>query len=410
MNENDHDIRKFLNSARKVRLTAGEKRAQRRAVLEFVAEHPAREGVTARLAGSQSVVAAILAYLQSPIPTFMPIALAVLLIIVAGGGASFAAEGALPGDALYPVKVSFNEEVRAVLAISPKAKAEFELERLERRLDEAERLAAMGKLESEARIEIETRFETHAERARERITSLEFDDDIEAATEIGSNLEASLRAHERILKSLSSNIASGTEREVRPILDRVKEKRGQAAEARIKVETKVRAGASADVRAAAEGRLKAAEAKIAETKKFIASAGTRLNATATTSVNLRLADAERLVAAGKIDLEAGRFADAFNRFQQAHRIAQEAKLIAEAQQSLKIRLNLPSTLRDSETEEEIEIKIDDSEDDDDSDRNGSSRGGSANVKTQIRARGNSGNNSGSGTVSGAVNAQIQIGL
>jgi hypothetical protein len=215
MNENDHDIRKFLNSAREVRLTADEKRAQKRAVLEFITEHPIRESPTVRHIGSQSVAATILTYLRSPVPKFMPIALAILLMVVAGGGASFAAEGALPGDALYPVKVSFNEEVRAVLAISPKAKAEFELERLGRRLDEAERLAAMGELETETRTELEIRFEAHAESARERIISLEFENDIEAATELGSNLEASLRAHERILQSLVASIASSTEREVK---------------------------------------------------------------------------------------------------------------------------------------------------------------------------------------------------
>ena len=65
----------------------------------------------------------------------MPIIL-ILALMFGGGGISYAAEGAVPGDALYPIKVSVNEEVRDLVAFSPEAKADWETRRLERRLAE----------------------------------------------------------------------------------------------------------------------------------------------------------------------------------------------------------------------------------------------------------------------------------
>src|SRR5262245_19259786 len=43
----------------------------------------------------------------TPMPVFAVIAIIALL----GGGTSFAAQGALPGDTLYPIKVNVNEKI-----------------------------------------------------------------------------------------------------------------------------------------------------------------------------------------------------------------------------------------------------------------------------------------------------------
>lgn len=41
----------------------------------------------------------------------MPVFAAILVAALLGGGTSFAAQGTLPGDLLYPVKVGFNERI-----------------------------------------------------------------------------------------------------------------------------------------------------------------------------------------------------------------------------------------------------------------------------------------------------------
>ena len=49
---------------------------------------------------------------------------AVFLILIVGTSTTYAAQGALPGNILYPVKI-FNENVQGALAISPEAQVSF---------------------------------------------------------------------------------------------------------------------------------------------------------------------------------------------------------------------------------------------------------------------------------------------
>ncbi len=83
--------------------------------------------------------------------TYTRIMKATLLIalLVGTGGTSFAAQGAVPGDLLYPVKVHVNETVRSAFAVSANAEAELQAQLLGERLEEAQKLAARGELEGE---------------------------------------------------------------------------------------------------------------------------------------------------------------------------------------------------------------------------------------------------------------------
>ncbi len=69
---------------------------------------------------------------------FIAMVSASLALVGAGGGVlAYAAESALPGDLLYPVKVSVNEPVVTLLQHTPQEKARWAARKLERRLDEA---------------------------------------------------------------------------------------------------------------------------------------------------------------------------------------------------------------------------------------------------------------------------------
>ncbi len=76
-------------------------------------------------------------------------ALAFLLILAvilgSGGSLSFAASRALPGDLLYPVKVSVNEELAVSFAGTVEKKVEVQKARIKTRLEEATTLKATGK-------------------------------------------------------------------------------------------------------------------------------------------------------------------------------------------------------------------------------------------------------------------------
>ena len=101
---------------------------------------------------------------------------AMLLVLV-----PILAERAVPGDALYPVKVQFNEELRSSLALSPYAKVEWETTRLERRIAEARVLASEGKLTDAVQVEVAEAVKEHTTAVEAEIASLRAENADEAA-------------------------------------------------------------------------------------------------------------------------------------------------------------------------------------------------------------------------------------
>lgn len=71
----------------------------------------------------------------------MPLAL--LLLLIVGGGTGVVAEKALPGDVLYPVKIHVNENIQSALAVTAQGDAEVAIKQATRRLEEVEKLKAV---------------------------------------------------------------------------------------------------------------------------------------------------------------------------------------------------------------------------------------------------------------------------
>ena len=63
-----------------------------------------------------------------------------LFLILSGGSLTFAAGNALPGDALYSIKIHVAENIREVLAFSTEAKARVQASHLQTRLTEIDTL------------------------------------------------------------------------------------------------------------------------------------------------------------------------------------------------------------------------------------------------------------------------------
>lgn len=103
--------------------------------------------------------------------------IAVLTLVVV----SLMAEKAVPGDALYAVKVEFNEELRSTLTFDGYQKVEWETERLNRRIAEARLLASEGRLTEEVEAEVAAAVREHTENAKREIEVLRTEDADEAA-------------------------------------------------------------------------------------------------------------------------------------------------------------------------------------------------------------------------------------
>src|SRR3989344_663441 len=197
--------------------------------------------------------------LIKPMPIF-------IVILLALGGTSFAAEKTLPGDALYSVKLNVNEHVQGWLSLSDEAKANWETVLVNRRLKEAEELASNSKLDAKTEAKIESNFEKHANKVQEHIAKLA-KVDAKATADIAANLQTSLEAHNRILMSINASKGDDVKSQLKVIMLNVRAKIKNVSDDRVKNENEVRAGTNVQV--AAEGRLNAAENKLAEVQKFV---------------------------------------------------------------------------------------------------------------------------------------------
>lgn len=114
-------------------LTPEEKLAGRRALQQLVYADPV----------SSAVPVSVWSWFR--LPRFHATAFSVLLLLgLSCAGVSYAAESAVPGDALYGVKIYVNEALRTKLQFTAADRARWAVERLRRRMDELHQLSARG--------------------------------------------------------------------------------------------------------------------------------------------------------------------------------------------------------------------------------------------------------------------------
>jgi hypothetical protein len=133
---------------------------------------------------------------------FVP-ALVASFVLLFFGTTSMLAEEALPGDSLYSFKVSVNESMRDLTAVSDEAKAKLAVEMTSRRLEEAAVLSAQGKLDDKSKKILQDQFAKQAGEVKNRVASLVSKNNLDAAQEVVVDFESALQTHELILASLS---------------------------------------------------------------------------------------------------------------------------------------------------------------------------------------------------------------
>lgn len=127
----------------------------------------------------------------------MAIAVLILAFIISGG-VSFAAEKSLPGNPLYIVKTTVNENVRSVLAYSPEANAAWQAEAAERRMQELVTLSEHGDLTPAIAARLRVKFEDRATAAVEAAAELAENGDVATSQAIASKLESMMTEYTRM--------------------------------------------------------------------------------------------------------------------------------------------------------------------------------------------------------------------
>ena len=146
------------------------------------------------------------------------IAIALIVAAALGGGTSFAAQSALPGDALWGFKVGVNENVRAALAAEGKAQADFDLSAIEERMREAAALAAKGRLNAEVQADIQGNFGAHAESVQKQILRLQEKGDYAAAADVAARFQATVATHATALANAKARASTNANANAQAVL------------------------------------------------------------------------------------------------------------------------------------------------------------------------------------------------
>ena len=135
---------------------------------------------------------------------------AVVIFLLSGTSVMYASERALPGDILYEVKVGVTEPLRDKFIRKPEARAEWEVVKAERRMEEAETLALERKLDEPRRVKLEKNFEKHADGVAKAISDIKEDSPASTTTNVTMDrvkrkFDSAVSSHEKTLEKIRNN-------------------------------------------------------------------------------------------------------------------------------------------------------------------------------------------------------------
>ncbi|MEK7579054.1 MAG: hypothetical protein AAB460_00770 [Patescibacteria group bacterium] len=337
------DISHIFKESKNITLSAEKKSVLRARLITHMAlpETPIPSFHTDEIAPIRSpFVSSLFVFVTRPLPV------ALLIVILLGGGIVSAAEGTLPGDTLYSFKVRVNENVASLAAVTPEAKREWNTRRIERRLLEAEELAAHGDLDKEAGRILTAHITAHVEDLRRDEDTDEDNDtgDTLALVE-DADLDARLSAHETILSQLVSDTDQSEEAGTILLATRA------GADLEVRASAKMDEGRTREVSPepsmmmqidivaedtpspslidedTAQRMSKKARTSFEETFKLFDDEGNDLSEEVRESVLNRLHRAEDLYEDGAEKVDDDNYEGAFEVFKQALEISEEARIV-----------------------------------------------------------------------------------
>jgi tetratricopeptide (TPR) repeat protein len=349
--------RRYFRDSQHINLTDSEKELGRTKLQAFMQAHPVRVGTETRQI-SQENSSNFLTSFKSMMLKPLPITLSALLLL--GGGTTFAAEQALPNQALYPVKIQVNERVRAALTPTMEARVKWEARVAERRLEEAEQLARQNELKAEVKTQVESNFDEQAKLVQEKIMALKASGNIEAAVEVSNQFQASLQAHEAIFTKLESE--QSDQQAVDTLIEKIKlnatfdvQKIDPVNVADPTVKDSIES--QAEFKLAAFKQQTLATEAIAAAKQEIA-ASLKIQAEIKAKATLILGGAMNDFRRAEGEFNRGEFKLALENFTQARIQAEEAKALVNTSGTVQIKTpNLPNLIVPDFTKEETSTSL-----------------------------------------------------
>jgi hypothetical protein len=198
----NHQFNKAIEGIRKIRPTEEEKSLMLARIMDY-AGIKAMPAVPSPYVKSWTTVMSQVNFARD---RMKQVVMALILAMVVLGGTVFAAEGALPGDFLYPVKVKVVEPMGDILALDLVTKMKWEAEKVGRRLIEAEQLSDEGKLDSLTKEEIKNNIAAHVAELESLENALkQYGPTTPADVKAELVLQAQIEAHSTIFQDVWSD-------------------------------------------------------------------------------------------------------------------------------------------------------------------------------------------------------------
>ncbi|MEW6610046.1 MAG: DUF5667 domain-containing protein [Patescibacteria group bacterium] len=125
------------------------------------------------------------------------ISISLVIVMLAGSGITYAAQGALPDSLLYPVKIA-SEDVLIAITKDPMKRANLGLEFANRRVEEINILSKTNKLDADTASRVQTRYQTHVTATLLALPTLPQDQ----AQTVNESLSQDAKQHARITQAL----------------------------------------------------------------------------------------------------------------------------------------------------------------------------------------------------------------
>lgn len=316
----NNELEKFIKRAKSVKLQEEERALMKTELLAFIERQGKAKQVMA--VPPQSLASYYAKFLLRPIP------LMVIFLLLISTGTSFAAQNALPGDILYPVKIHVDETVQSWLAVTPDAQARLQARLAATRLKEAETLAAEGKLDEDTSLMLQDNFANHSQQFKESLNTLKTND-IAAAADASSDFETSLMAHGKILNKLSQDNTK-LYSALTPLVSNVQSNSSSTTKTREELELDISENSQKTVQSDVQVKMYESQNSLNEAVKLFNSSRPGLNATTTAQIQDYFNQAQAMIQNGVVQLGNGGYGTAFVNFANAERIAQQIKILLSA--------------------------------------------------------------------------------
>ena len=345
MNTHDSQLKNRLESLNEVRLSASSRERLATDLKAYAAFHPVREAGQGRFKMQVPFIGPVITLITQP-KHFMP-ALLITFVLLAGGGTSLAAQNAVPGEILYPIKIDVNEKIVSALTVGAEAEASLHAKLAKERLEEAEELAAEGKLSAEFAQALAVNLKEHSDQAEALSAKLEARGDLKTAGNVRSTIEGTFRSYADVLSGLNIGVSGNNGisliSDIRTYLNANTDNKATTT-------TEL----SADLSASIEGTIDYADTAIARASVSLEAAESNVSAGAYAELEKKLNAAITAHTAAKAAFATNQYTNAYAEARTAIRLATQVQTKATSMSHLKLRveaagLNLDTLLETKAT-------------------------------------------------------------